>query len=236
MEQPIWIRWSIYGETSWLICTSRNWKLSQSQILSKNADTFFKICLLFRCYSHIFAVANQLPGFSNGRLANVKDFFNANIFFKCKLNINVSINDYSFKYVCSILFKTSFLLPHLFCNVDFELIRLIEFQNKTNIEIIGFLLMHFGFSSDSLNIDLWDLLDTDLDLLVGHGLIQIPPINTVFVSKTYSRRIQDISSRRLQVTSSRRVQVFGLTIFRVEMSSRRICKTSLEDEKLLHWR
>ena len=80
----------------------------------------------------------------------------------------MSINDYSL-YLCSMLLKTSFLLPHLFCNVDFELIRLIEFQNKTNIEIIGFLLMHFGFSSDSLNIDLWDLLDTDLDLLVGHG-------------------------------------------------------------------
>ena len=31
--------------------------------------------------------------------------------------------------------------------------------------------MHFGFASDSPNIDLWDteLLDTDLDLLVGHG-------------------------------------------------------------------
>ena len=36
------------------------------------------------------------------------------------------------------LLKTSFLLPHLFCNVDFELIPLIEFQTKTIIEIIGF--------------------------------------------------------------------------------------------------
>ena len=66
-------------------------------------------------------------------------FFNVIIFFKCKLNVNVSINDHSL-YLCSMgmLLKTSFLLPHLFCNVDFELIRLIEFQNKTNIEIIGF--------------------------------------------------------------------------------------------------
>ena len=47
------------------------------------------------------------------------------------------------------LFKTSFLLPRLFCNVDFELIRLIELQNKTNIEIIGFYLMHFRFALDS---------------------------------------------------------------------------------------
>ena len=31
--------------------------------------------------------------------------------------------------------------------------------------------MHFGFALDSRNIDLWDTdsLDTDLDLLVGHG-------------------------------------------------------------------
>ena len=36
------------------------------------------------------------------------------------------------------LLKTSFLFPHLFCNVKFELIRLIEIQNKFNIEIIGF--------------------------------------------------------------------------------------------------
>ena len=28
-------------------------------------------------------------------------------------------------------------MPHLFCNVDSELIQLIEFKNKTNIEIIG---------------------------------------------------------------------------------------------------
>ena len=52
-------------------------------------------------------------------------------FFKCKLNINVSINDHSL-YLCDM-----FSLPRLFCNVDFELIRLNEFQNKTNIEVIG---------------------------------------------------------------------------------------------------
>ena len=55
------------------------------------------------------------------------------------------------------LLKTSFLLPHLFCNVEFELIQpisqhrevvretlilkiemLLEFQNTTNFKIIGF--------------------------------------------------------------------------------------------------
>ena len=60
------------------------------------------------------------------------------------------------------LLKTSFLLSHLFWNVRFEfswfhnmekpsdililkMELMLEFQNKTNIEIIGFLLMHFEF-------------------------------------------------------------------------------------------
>ena len=157
-------------KNSWLICTSRNWKLYQSQILSKDADTFLKFSFLFRCYSHFFAIANQLLGFSISGLANVGDFFNVNIFFKSKLNINVSINDRPL-YLCSMLLETSFLLSHLFCNINIKLIRLTEFQSKTNIEIIGFWLMHFGFLLDSWIIDLWniDLLDTDSDFLVGHG-------------------------------------------------------------------
>ena len=67
--------------------------------------------------------------------------------------MNMSINNQSL-FLCSMLLKTSFLLPHLFCNVDFELIWLIEFQNETNIEIIGFLLMHCGFALHSWNLDL----------------------------------------------------------------------------------
>ena len=47
-----------------------------------------------------FAIANQLPGFFISRLANMEDFFNLNIFFKRKLNINVNTNNYSFKYIC----------------------------------------------------------------------------------------------------------------------------------------
>ena len=41
--------------------------------------------------------SKSIPGFSISRLANVKDFFNVNIFFECKY---VRINDYSFKSVC----------------------------------------------------------------------------------------------------------------------------------------
>ena len=58
--------------------------------------------------------------------------------------------------------------------------------------------MHFGFPLDSWNIDFWitDLLDTKLDFLVGHGEIQITPVNILFVSETSSRRLKDTSSRR----------------------------------------
>ena len=44
----------------------------------------------------------------------------------------------------------------------------LEFQNKTNIEIIGFKLMHFGFALVSSDIDLGniiDFLDTHLDFI-----------------------------------------------------------------------
>ena len=42
--------------------------------------------------SSFYEMANQLPSFSISRLANVKDILN--------VNINVSISDYSFKYMC----------------------------------------------------------------------------------------------------------------------------------------
>ena len=79
-------------------------------------------------FSHFSAVVNQLPGCSISRLANMGDFVSVNIFFKCKLHLNVNINEHLL-YLCSTILETSFLLSHLFCNVDFELIRLIEFQN-----------------------------------------------------------------------------------------------------------
>ena len=49
----------------------------------------------------------------------------------------MSINDHSLQ-LHGMLLKTFVLLPHLFCNVNFELIRLIEFQNKADKEILGF--------------------------------------------------------------------------------------------------
>ena len=93
--------------------------------------------------------SKSIPGFSISRLANVEDFFNVNIFFKCKY---VRINDYSFKYVCVVCY----LKIRFYCltfsamsnlnSADFttpnsqsseililKIEMLLEFQNKTNI-------------------------------------------------------------------------------------------------------
>ena len=71
--------------------------------------------------------------------------------------------------------------------------------------------MHFGFpldfsDIDLLNVDLLDQRYTRLDL---------------FVSKTSSRRLQDMSSRRLE-------EVFSVTIFRLRKTSSR----RLEDQQM----
>ena len=62
---------------------------------------------------------------------------------------------------------------------------LLEFQNKRNSEIIGFLLMQFGFTLELSDIDLWsiDLLDTHLDLLDNI------PVSIYFLSIVSSRRL-----------------------------------------------
>ena len=63
-----------------------------------------------------------MPGFSISRLANVEDFFNVNIFF---LNVNMRINDYSFKYVCIVcclkirLYCLTFFAMSNFNSADF---------------------------------------------------------------------------------------------------------------------
>ena len=84
---------------------------------------------------------------------------------------------------------------------------LLEFQNKTNIEITGFLSMHFGFVFELSGTDLRniDFLDTHLDLLD----IDVPSkyffcLHNVF--KTFSRHVFKTSSRHVFKTSSRCLQ------------------------------
>ena len=97
--------------------------------------------------------SKSIPVFSINRLENVKDFFNVNIFFKCKY---VRINDYSFKYVCVVcclkirFYCLTFSAISNLNSADFttqnqsseililKIEMLLEFQNKRNSEIIGF--------------------------------------------------------------------------------------------------
>ena len=54
--------------------------MPQSEVFSKDAGPLLKISFFFRYLSQIFAIANQLLGFSSSRLANAEEFFNVNIF------------------------------------------------------------------------------------------------------------------------------------------------------------
>ena len=78
----------------------------------------------------------------------------------------MSINDHLFRYICVACYlNLRFLLPDLSCIDEFEfswfsnskqlsdisilkIEMLFEFQNKTNIEIIAFWLILFGFPID----------------------------------------------------------------------------------------
>ena len=138
------------------------------------------------------------------------------------------------------LLKTSFLLPHRFCKVEFEFSwfhnteqsseeilflkreMLLEFQNKTNIKIAGFKLMHFGFGLVSSDIDLGnkDFLDAHLNLL-DTDIPSKPFVSLQDALETSSRR-----HRRNNFLSSK-------------TSSRRLVRclqNVFEDKKLLRWR
>ena len=95
--------------------------------------------------------SKSIPGIFTSRLANVEDFFNVNVFFKCK---HVRINDDSFKYVCVVcclkirfycltfsamsnLNSADFTTPNQSSEiVILKIEMLLEFQNKTNSEFI----------------------------------------------------------------------------------------------------
>ena len=170
------------------------------------------------------------------------------------------------------LLKNSFLLPHFFCDVEFkfswfrntkqpseililEIVMLLEFPNKTNIE-----LMHFGFTLELPNIDLWnislldthlDLLDTDIPSKYFVCLHEVFKMSSRDVFKTSSKHVFTRSTRHVLKTtsrhSSRRLNVISVTISRLprcfevvfKTSSRRLARflqDVLEKIKLLRWR
>ena len=81
------------------VCTSRNWKSSQREILSKGAGPFLKISFFSRCFSHMFATGKQLPGFSISRLVSGEIIYFLMYIDFLNVNIYVIINDYLFKYI-----------------------------------------------------------------------------------------------------------------------------------------
>ena len=91
-------------------------------------------------FFHIFTVANKLPGFSINRLANVEDFLNANIL-NCKYKCEYE--KFSFKYICVVYYLKLRFIASLGQSpiseiLVFKIEMLLVFQNKDNIEIIGF--------------------------------------------------------------------------------------------------
>ena len=118
MEWP-----NFFGITHWeslfrlrknQVYTSRNWKPSQREILSKDAGSFLKISFFSRYFSHIFFRAKHLVGFSVSRLTNLEDFF---LMYMYCLNINiyVRINDCLFKYNY-LVYYLKFLFYWLTCS------------------------------------------------------------------------------------------------------------------------
>ena len=137
------------------VWTSRNWKPSQRKILSKDAGLFHKISFFSKCFSHIFTIANQLPGFSISRLTSVEEFcsmfFNVYIYIYIYIILNYIYIKYKYIYIyiceykrlfflklylSSMLLKILFLLPHLFCNVEFEFSWLHNTNQSSDILIL----------------------------------------------------------------------------------------------------
>ena len=78
---------------------------------------------------------------------------------------------------------------------------LLEFQNKTNIEMMG--SMYFGFALELSNVDLLniDLLDTDIPSKYFACLHNVFKTSSRHVFKTSSRHVFKTSSRHVFKTS-----------------------------------
>ena len=162
------------------------------------------------------------------------------------VNINVSINDYLFKYVylvCYLKFSFYWLTCSAISNLNsadlktntkqsseifiLKIEMLLEFQNKTNIEIIEFQLMILDWPWIR-QIQICEIqicwIHTRLDLLDVNPHFFVAKAAWKCLQDMTSGRLQDISSKRLQEMPSRRLpdissrcleDVFIATIFRL---------------------
>ena len=97
---------------------------------------------------------------------------------------------------------------------------LLEFENKTNVKITGFYLMHFGFTLGSSDIDLAnkDLLNAHLDLSDTYNSSK-HFVCLQEVLQTSSGHVFKLPSRYLE-------DVFSVTIFRFPRPLQDVFKTS----------
>ena len=126
-----------------------SFSMSDQRYFNVDPQRWNKVDPTLKCW--LGKCSKSIPGFTISRLTNAEDFLNVNIFFKCKY---VRINDYSFKYVCIVcclkicFYCLTFFAMSNFNSADFtapNIIRyfnswiemLFEFQNKTNIEMMG---------------------------------------------------------------------------------------------------
>ena len=148
----------------------------------------------------------------------MEDFFNVNIFFKCKLNINVSINNHSL-YLRSMLFKTLFLLPHLFHNVDLlntdlDLFRRPWFDTDIPVNIL------FIYKASSRHVFKTCLEDMSSRRLQHNNFLSSKTSSRrlqrwkIVTLKTCWTRLQEMSSRRLQDVFKTKKCLLGYHVWR----------------------
>ena len=117
------------------VCTSRNWKPSQREILSKDAGPFLNFvsspgAFLTYLLKQIKWLVSPSVGYQVWRI------FLINIYF-LNVNIYVSINDCLFKYVYLLCYvKFRFYCPTFSCNVEFEFSWFRSYKKSSEILII----------------------------------------------------------------------------------------------------
>ena len=132
------------------------------------------------------------------------------------------------------LFKNSFFLRHLFCNVEFEFGWFHNTKQSSEILILKIeMMLEFHAFWIRLKIVRYRFLKYRF-VRYTYRFVR-SPVSILFLFIVSSRRLQGMSSRLLQDMPSRRLQdVFSVTIFR-NILARRL-EDVLEDIKLLRWR
>ena len=183
------------------VCTSRNWKPTQREILSKDAGPFIKTFSFSRCFSHIFAIANQLAGFSISRLASVEDFFKF-----LNVNIYASINDYLFKYLYLASQQTFVLMKTSWRRLSSSSSRRLQGVLKTSCKNVfktsSRRLQDILKTSSRRRQDFFKTSSRRLQDIFKTFCQDVFKMSCKNVIKTSSWRLPKMSSRRFQDASS----------------------------------